>query len=132
MAEVSVKRSYKILILFMAVLVLGTVYLIFDPAETSWMPKCPVHTLIGLDCPGCGSQRAFHSLLHGDLAGAARANALLFLIIPVLMTIGIAELTRNRFPNLFKFICHPYFIGLILASILLWTLVRNIYISSIA
>ena len=39
----------------------------FDPAGSVFWPKCPFHLLTGLECPGCGSQRAVHSLLNGDL-----------------------------------------------------------------
>ena len=127
MAEVSVKRSYKILIIFMAVLVLGTVYLIFDPAETFWMPKCPIHTLTGLDCPGCGSQRAFHSLLHGDLAGAARANALLLLFIPLIAVMGVGEINRKRWPRFYRFMVSPPMVYGLLAVMVIWTIVRNIF-----
>ena len=127
MAEVSVKRSYKILTIFTAVLVLGTVYLIFDPAETFWMPKCPIHTLTGLDCPGCGSQRAFHSLLHGDLAGAARTNALLLLFIPLIAVMGIGEINRNRWPRFYRFMVSPPMVYGLLAVMVIWTIVRNIF-----
>jgi Protein of unknown function (DUF2752) len=36
---------------------------------------CPTKALFG-DCPGCGSLRMINSLLHLDLAGALRYNAL--------------------------------------------------------
>ena len=42
----------------------------FDPAGSVFWPKCPFHLLTGLECPGCGSQRAVHSLLNGDLLSA--------------------------------------------------------------
>ena len=40
--------------------------------------------LTGLKCPGCGSQRAVHALLHADLASAFAHNALLVLSLPYL------------------------------------------------
>ncbi len=33
-------------------------------------PRCLFKLITGYECPGCGSQRAFHSLLHGDIAAA--------------------------------------------------------------
>ena len=40
------------------------------------LPTCPTKALLGIDCPGCGSMRMLYSLMHGDLFGAARYNAL--------------------------------------------------------
>ncbi len=48
-----------------------------DPARPGVYPACPLFALTGLYCPGCGSLRAVHRLLHGDLAGAWAANKLL-------------------------------------------------------
>ena len=38
---------------------------------------CPFHQATGLLCPGCGATRAYWLLLHGDVPGALRHNALL-------------------------------------------------------
>ena len=40
------------------------------------LPVCPTKLLFGFDCPGCGSLRMVYSVLHGDLAAAAKFNAL--------------------------------------------------------
>jgi len=40
------------------------------------LPVCPTKALLGIDCPGCGSLRMIYSLLHFDLVGAVRYNAL--------------------------------------------------------
>lgn len=54
-----------------------------DPARAP-VSLCPVHALLGLDCPGCGSLRGVHDLLHGDWRGALGHNALLPLTLPLL------------------------------------------------
>ncbi|HTU23992.1 MAG TPA: DUF2752 domain-containing protein [Pirellulales bacterium] len=54
-----------------------------DPAESHVYPRCLLHELTGLNCPGCGSTRAVHALLHGDLAGALGYNALFTLVLPL-------------------------------------------------
>jgi hypothetical protein len=46
--------------------------------------SCSVKQLFGLDCPGCGMQRAFVALLRGDLLASLRFNASL---IPFLFTV---------------------------------------------
>src|SRR5438309_10494082 len=48
----------------------------FDPASAGIFPSCPLHYLTGLYCPGCGSLRAIHALLHGNLSGACAMNPL--------------------------------------------------------
>src|SRR3954468_5483976 len=53
-----------------------------DPATSHLYPRCAFHALTGLQCPGCGTTRALHHLLHGDIAGAFRLNAMLFVVAP--------------------------------------------------
>lgn len=48
------------------------------------LPPCPLYALTGLYCPGCGSTRCLHALLHGDLALAFAMNPLLVPALPVL------------------------------------------------
>lgn len=58
------------------------IYTVFDPSESALFPKCLFHSLTGLDCPGCGSQRAIHSLLHGHISEAWHYNALMTASLP--------------------------------------------------
>ncbi len=50
----------------------------------NFFPECPFHKYLHLDCPGCGSQRAIHALLHLNLQKAMGYNLLLVLSLPVL------------------------------------------------
>lgn len=63
-------------------IVLGTIYFVFNPSKTALFPQCPFLLLTGFRCPGCGSQRAIHSLLHLDVVQAFSYNALLVSSIP--------------------------------------------------
>lgn len=54
----------------------------FDPSAHAFYPVCVFHRSTGLLCPGCGSLRAMHQLLHGHLAAAFRFNALLVSALP--------------------------------------------------
>jgi hypothetical protein len=49
----------------------------FDPVNAGFFPACPLYTLTGFACPGCGLTRGFHALFHGDVMGALGYNALL-------------------------------------------------------
>ena len=48
-----------------------------NPYETQIGMPCPILSLTGLQCPGCGSTRALYSLLHGDPVKAFSMNPLL-------------------------------------------------------
>jgi len=48
-----------------------------DPSKTSFFPLCPLLSLTGLACPGCGLTRGFHSLFNGDIPTALDFNLLL-------------------------------------------------------
>jgi len=66
-----------------AVAILGRV----DPnVPGNPLPACPFHALTGLWCPGCGSTRCLHALVHLDPAQAMAMNPLLVLsIVPMLV-----------------------------------------------
>ena len=55
----------------------------FDPSNHSFYPTCLLYRTTGLLCPGCGSLRAMHQLLHGQVRAAFQFNALLVLALPV-------------------------------------------------
>lgn len=55
-----------------------------NPGGTAWLPPCPFHVLTGLSCPGCGSTRAMHYLVHGQLVAAMRMNPLMVLAVPAI------------------------------------------------
>ncbi|MDP4584859.1 MAG: DUF2752 domain-containing protein [Verrucomicrobiales bacterium] len=50
-----------------------------------FLPRCGFHMVTGFHCPGCGNTRASHALLHGDVAGAMRQNALFVIALPFLL-----------------------------------------------
>src|SRR5215467_11217544 len=62
----------------------ATVLAIGDPSRGGF-PACPLHSLTGINCPGCGTQRALHAVLHGHLGVALHDNAFAMLSIPVLL-----------------------------------------------
>ena len=112
--------------ILVALAAIVAVYALFDPAETWWMPRCPVHALTGWDCPGCGSQRAIHSLLRGDVAAAFGFNAFLILISPYLVALAVAELNRHRWARAYRRLTSSPVIYTLLALIVLWSVARNL------
>jgi len=106
-------------------LALGVFYRYADPMA-AWMPKCPVYTLTGYLCPGCGTQRALHSLFTGDVAGAWRYNAALLCALPLLAVIGYAEMFRGKHPRLYTATHSSGVCMVIIAAFMLWMLIRNL------
>ncbi len=58
-----------------------------DPNTGGGYPTCPTQAILGIDCPACGGLRGSHSLLRGDLAGAADNNIALFVLLPALAVV---------------------------------------------
>ncbi len=92
---------------------------------------CPVHELTGGYCPGCGSTRAVWLLLHGDIAGALRHNALLLPAVAYLVLrwchLAFPDATR-RFPGWLRSPTTtpaPALIGLA-ALVVAFTVARNL------
>ena len=64
------------------------IFFAFDPTKVTFFPPCLFHELTGLDCPGCGAQRALHQLLHGNIIAAVRLNAMFVVSLPLLAWFG--------------------------------------------
>jgi hypothetical protein len=68
-----------------AIALIGLYFIEPSPATT---PPCPTRALLGFDCPGCGSLRAIHNILHLRFSMAFHLNplaTLLFPAMPILM-----------------------------------------------
>lgn len=109
------------------VVIAGLIYFFFNPADSNLFPKCPFYWLTGLKCPGCGSQRAIHSLLHLDLETAFKYNALLIFSLPIIIILGYAELKRIKHPNLYLKIHKAEFIWGYFIATIGWWISRNIF-----
>ena len=56
---------------------------VVPPGNDTFYPRCQLHSLTGLHCPGCGTTRALHSILNGRIEQALAYNALAFIVLPV-------------------------------------------------
>jgi hypothetical protein len=69
-----------------SLLVIGALYLFyFEPGKTGFFPPCLFRMLTGLTCPGCGTTRALHQILHGHFDAAFMLNPLFLIAIPFLL-----------------------------------------------
>jgi Protein of unknown function (DUF2752) len=91
------------------------------------LPVCPTKALLGIDCPGCGTLRMLYSLMHGDLLGAARFNALGLVAVALLIwAYGVwayGHLTGRRIASWQH---HRWAAAVTLSLISVWFVVRNI------
>ncbi|MBC6992418.1 DUF2752 domain-containing protein [Hymenobacter sp. BT491] len=111
----------------LAGLALAALYFRLDPARYPF-PRCPFYLLTGLYCPGCGTQRALHALLHGRLCQAASLNLLAVLYAPVLVfgaADGVRALATGQVRRT-SFLYHPGFGRLIVITTVLFAVLRNL------
>lgn len=100
----------------------------FDPSHETFFPKCPLYSLTGFYCPGCGSTRCLHHLVHGHIATAFRYNPLAPILIAYLIGAGAVFLLRKAgvaIPRRSKPLA-PRWIWTIYIAILLFGVLRNI------
>jgi Protein of unknown function (DUF2752) len=80
---------------FFFALAAAVLLLRFPPDQYGFYPRCPIHTYLHLQCPGCGTTRALAALLHGHLAEAFHLNALLVVVVlPAAAGYTIAAIAR--------------------------------------
>lgn len=77
----------------------------FPPTTSGFYPQCAFRHFTGLDCPGCGSTRALHALLHGRFGEAFAFNPFLFFIIATAL-FALPSVLRGERP---AFLSKPWF-----------------------
>jgi hypothetical protein len=98
----------------------------FAPTEYSFYPRCPIYLTTHWLCPGCGSTRALHALLHGDVSAALHFNALFTLLSPIVLAWLVFCCYRvmryDRFPS----VAMPRpVVATLVVMVVLFTVVRN-------
>jgi hypothetical protein len=99
---------------------------LFEPGKTGFFPGCMFRTITGFACPGCGSTRALHQLLHGHIGNAFVLNPLLLIALPILLYVLVRHTSwaisgaapeGNKLPA-------PIIYGIFFALVIFWV-VRN-------
>lgn len=100
----------------------------FDPETQPLFPKCPFLMATGYQCPGCGSQRAVHSLLHANIGSALKQNAFMVLAIPyIFLGIYLQYLGgRLRHPGLERVFYGRWSAVVLLVVIIAYWILRNL------
>ena len=87
---------------------------------------CISKTISGLDCPGCGAQRAFHELLHGNFIKAAQLNLLIYFFTPLFLFIFFKVTLKPFNINLPEIIISSKWLISLLVLIIFFTIIRNL------
>jgi Protein of unknown function (DUF2752) len=121
------RRSLLWFVLWSALVIAGAAVLyFFNPAQFGFYPTCMFYKTTGLLCPGCGTLRATHQLLHGHVEAAFRFNALIVSSLP-LVAWGCVRAARNRAANQPALAwIRPAWLWLGLVILLLFAILRNL------
>ncbi|MDR1594877.1 MAG: DUF2752 domain-containing protein [Prevotellaceae bacterium] len=124
----TIKRNTIVISAVILTVGIMIVYGIFDPETTDFFPPCLFHKLTGFECPGCGTQRAVHSLLHLKVKQAFFYNSALFFAIPLVGLLIYFEYFggQTRFQKLYRFLSGTKFITGLLVIIIIYWIGRNI------
>jgi hypothetical protein len=121
------RRKYIGILTAAVLLALAAVYFLFDPNTEGVFPKCAFYVLTGWKCPGCGSQRALHALLHGDIAGAFHMNMWIPVAAIYIVLVTIALFFSNRNSRYSKIVTNDYLFATFLLFTIAWFVLRNVY-----
>ena len=124
-------RNLVALATLVTISIVGVLYL-FNPAQHNFYPICVFHELTGLLCPGCGSLRAIHQLLHGHFAAAFGFNPLLVLALPFLLWTGMCLLAKKAKNPSASIVLRPFWIWLWFAVPVAFGVLRNLPIPPFA
>ncbi|HRW17640.1 MAG TPA: DUF2752 domain-containing protein [Dermatophilaceae bacterium] len=105
--------------------VAGYVYTADPNVAGTWYPPCPFLTLTGLWCPGCGSARALHALLHLDLGTALARNPLAVVVYGYVLVAFLAW-TRRRVTGAPRRLAAPWVTRTVLVGVVLFWILRNL------
>jgi hypothetical protein len=98
----------------------------FNPAQFGFYPICFFYKATGLLCPGCGTLRAMHQLLHGHIEAAFHFNALIVSSLPI-VALGCVRAARDRAANKPALAwLRPSWLWFGLAVLIVFTILRNL------
>lgn len=105
----------------------GVVYAVSPADSTGVYPPCPTKLITGYDCPLCGSLRATHSLLHGDVVTAIDLNAATVLVLyPALLVAFAFWVVRSWRGERFELRIPVWATVVVGVGLLAFTVVRNL------
>jgi len=99
----------------------------FDPNKANLFPVCPLFTLTGFACPGCGLTRGFHALFHGDIVTAIDFNAMVPIWAVIIAWVFVSLLLLTvRGAGLKMWPTNPRFLWVMMIGMVIFGVLRNI------
>lgn len=95
-------RRAQAFLLLLAGAATGPILFVVNPATSPLFPPCPLRWATGWLCPGCGSLRAMHQLLHGEVAAAFALNPLMLMLLPLTIFLLAQHLVSVLRPRAFE------------------------------
>ena len=125
-------KGFKIgLVAVIILMLIAALYIFYtlNPETHSIFPKCPFLLATGLECPGCGSQRAIHQLLHLNLLAALRYNAFMVLAMPYIFFGVYLEYFggKMKHPRLEKIFFGRWSALIVLILVISYWILRNVF-----
>jgi hypothetical protein len=90
------------------------------------MPRCPFYFLTGMYCPGCGSTRAIHYCLNGNISESVRHHPLLLPFFVVIIFLYIKRGYELFSGKIISFRFELLMSKIILFIFIIFFVVRNI------
>lgn len=118
-------RPFRVALFLAAVGVCAVSLYCIEPTACRLAPRCPFHVLTGLHCPGCGTLRAMHHLLHGDWLGACDRNVLAVIALPGVLLYLARDYGLVRWPTGVQS-PRAWPAWSIVATIAVYTMLRNV------
>ncbi len=110
----------KYLFIGIVLLIILCLYYFYNPGLETYFPKCPFYSVTGLYCPGCGSQRALHQLLHFNILETLNYNALYVIgLSSIIYNVSIKGINKYYHKKYYNYLYHPktpIIIGIIITT----------------
>ncbi len=120
-------KQKNLWILGLLLLAVALYYFFLNPyQQTDFFMSCPFYKITGYQCPGCGSQRAFHELLHFHFFEAFKQNALFVLGIPYVLLIFYANFNKEKHQKLRQVLVGKKTLLILLIVAILFGVLRNL------
>ncbi len=118
-------RRNKVIRIALILIGIGALYALFVHITGVGVP-CPIYSITGLQCPGCGISRMFLALLCLDFSAAFHYNPVVLCLLPLLILVGARKIYLYIRYNKKKDRFCDVLVWIMIAVLVLFCILRNI------